>query len=191
MSGANELKPAVFLDRDGTLNVEKEYLHRIEDWEWIPGAVEAIRKINRMGWLAIVVTNQAGVARGYYAEGDVRALHGKVDNMLAAEGAHIDGYYYCPHHAEYGETRNCACRKPAPGMLLAAQRDFGIDLSHSYMIGDKALDVEAALRAGVTPVLVMTGYGAGEQSKLPEGTKCAPDVLGAVEMIGIANQNMT
>lgn len=186
MSAAGELRPAVFLDRDGTLNVEKEYLHRLEDWEWIPGAVEAIRQINQMGYLVIVVTNQAGVARGYYGESDVHALHGKVDEMLSTEGARIDGYYYCPHHPGYGEIRDCTCRKPEPGMLLAAQRDFGIDMTRSFMVGDKALDVEAAQRAGVIPMLVMTGYGAEERNKLPPGIECAPDVLGAVERISAA-----
>ncbi len=177
-------RPAVFLDRDGTLNIEKEYLHRVEDWEWIPGAIEAIRRINRMGYLAIVVTNQAGVARGFYSEEAVHTLHDEVNAMLAAEGGRIDGFYHCPHHPEYGPVRECACRKPEPGMLLAAQRDFGIDLSRSFMIGDKAIDVEAGRGAGATPVLVMTGYGAGERYKLDEGVKYATDVLGAVEEIG-------
>jgi D-glycero-D-manno-heptose 1,7-bisphosphate phosphatase len=184
-------RPAVFLDRDGTINVEKEYLHRIEDWEWVPGAIEAIRRINDMGYLVIVVTNQAGVARGYYDEAQLHALHAAVDGLLDVTGAHIDAYYYCPHHPEFGEIRDCQCRKPAPGMLLAAQRDFGIDLSRSFMVGDKAIDVEAGQRAGVSPVLVMTGYGKEEQRKLPDGIGRAPDVLGAVELIGATIGKMT
>ena len=181
--GAAAGRRAVFLDRDGTINVEKEYLHRIEDWEWIPGAVEAIRLVNQMGYLAIVITNQAGIARNYYDEAAVHTLHGKVDTLLSAEGAKIDAYYYCPHHPQHGVVRECQCRKPAPGMLLAAQREYDIDLAESWMIGDKQIDVEAARRAGVTPILVMTGYGAEAQKSLAPGVVCEPDILSAVRYI--------
>lgn len=176
-------RPAVFLDRDGTLNVEKEYLHRIEDWEWIPGAVEAVRMINQMGYLAIVVTNQAGVARGYYDEHNIDVLHRQVDKMLEVEGARIDAYYYCPHHPEYGDVRNCDCRKPAPGMLFAAQRDFDIDLTRSFMIGDKAIDVAAGVAAGVTPMMVMTGYGVVESSLVGGAFYRASDINSACQLI--------
>ena len=176
--------PAIFLDRDGTLNVEKEYLHRIEDWEWIPGAVEAIRLINDMGYLAIVVTNQAGVARGLYTEADVLSLHSKVDDMLRLASAKIDAYYYCPHHPDHGDHRLCQCRKPEPGMLLAAQRHWDIDLEKSYMIGDKAIDMEAGARVGASPILVMTGYGKEEQKKENlKDVKFHADVLSAVQFI--------
>lgn len=176
-------RPAVFLDRDGTLNVEKEYLHRIEDWEWIPGAVEAVRMINQMGYLAIVVTNQAGVARGYYNEHNIDVLHRRVDKILEVEGARIDAYYYCPHHPEHGDVRNCDCRKPAPGMLFAAQRDFDIDLTRSFMIGDKAIDVAAGVAAGVTPVMVMTGYGVVESSLVGGAFYRASDINSACQLI--------
>jgi len=176
-------KPAVFLDRDGTINVEKEYLHRAEDWEWIPGAIEAIRLINEMGYLAIVVTNQAGIARKYYDEAAVQALHRQVDAWLDAENAKIDAYYYCPHHPQYGDVRDCQCRKPAPGMLVAAQQDFNIDLENSWMIGDKLIDVEAARQVGITPILVETGYGMEERKRLAPGIICKPDVLSAVREI--------
>jgi len=176
-------RPAVFLDRDGTINVEKEYLHRIEDWEWIPGAIEAICRINQMGHLAIVITNQAGVARGYYEEGDIYALHARVDEVLAAAGARIDGYYFCPHHPEYGKMRQCNCRKPEPGLLLAAQRDFDIDLAKSFMIGDKAIDVQFAQRVGVSPILVMTGYGRQERVKVGKEVLVATDISHAVAII--------
>lgn len=179
-------RPAVFLDRDGTINVEKEYLYRIEDWEWIPGAIEAIKRINQMGYLAIVVTNQAGVARGYYGESDVVALHRKVDEMLANEGAWIDGYYYCAHHKEYGEIRDCLCRKPSPGMLFEAKRDFDIDLKKSYMIGDKAIDMQAALNAGVVPIMVMTGYGKVEHAQIRSQVQVERDLLSAVKRICIS-----
>jgi len=174
---------AVFLDRDGTLNIEKHYLYKAADWEFVPGAVEAVRKINEKGWLAIVVTNQAGIARRMYGEADVDALHGYVDGLLEAAGAKIDAYYMCPHHPEFGAVRECECRKPAPGMLLRAARDFLVDLTQSFMIGDKGSDAEAARRAGVTPVLVATGYGAAECQGVSHDVWHARDVLEAVERI--------
>lgn len=174
---------AVFLDRDGTLNVEKEYLHRAEDWEWIPGAIEAIRLLNAAGFVVIVTTNQSGVARGYYSEQAVHDLHTKVDQWLAAEGAHVDGYYYCPHHPQHGAVRDCDCRKPEPGLLLAAAHDHDIDLTRSYVVGDKASDVGAAKRVGATPILVATGYGQEERAKVKTSVMYAPDVLAAVHII--------
>lgn len=173
-------RAAIFLDRDGTLNVEKDYLYRIEDWEWIPGAIEAIHRINQMGYLAIVVTNQAGIARGYYDASAVHELHKHVDCLLEQKESHIDAYYFCPHHPEYGEARRCACRKPEPGLLLRAQREFNIDLSQSWLIGDKLSDIEAGLRAGVSPVLVRTGYGAQESVHIYPHLCCEADVLSAV-----------
>lgn len=176
-------RPAVFLDRDGTINVEKEYLHRIADWEWIPGAIEAIRRINDMGYLVVVVTNQAGVARGYYDEAQIHALHAAVDGLLDKAHARIDAYYYCPHHPEFGDVRACECRKPGAGMLMAAQCDFDIDLGNSYLIGDKALDIQAAQKAGVTPILVMTGYGKEQDRIVSAEVIRRPDILAAAEYI--------
>ena len=115
----NGMKHAIFLDRDGTINVEKNYLHRIEDWEWIPGATKAIRNFNEAGYLVVVVTNQAGVARSLYGEEEVRRLHEFIDSELAKEDALINAYYICPHHPDFGEKTNCDCRKPRPGMLLS------------------------------------------------------------------------
>lgn len=174
---------AVFLDRDGTLNVEKEYLHRAEDWEWIPGAIKAIHLLNQAGFVVIVTTNQSGVARGYYNEQAVRDLHASVDRWLAAEGARVDGYYYCPHHPQYGSVRDCDCRKPAPGLLLAAAREHDIDLAHSYVVGDKASDVGAARAVGAVPILVATGYGKAERDKVDAAVLFMPDVLAAVQHI--------
>ncbi len=174
---------AVFLDRDGTLNVEKNYLYRFEDWEWIPGAIDAIRRFNCAGFLVIGVTNQAGVARGMYSETDVHRLHQQIDAELAALGARIDAYYYCPHHPEYGDKTACDCRKPAPGMILRAQEDWDIDLSRSYIVGDKSADVEAGLAAGLTPILVTTGYGAESRATLPSQIRSVADVGAAAELI--------
>ncbi|MDA8363174.1 MAG: D-glycero-beta-D-manno-heptose 1,7-bisphosphate 7-phosphatase [Gammaproteobacteria bacterium] len=182
-SGPPKSRKAVFLDRDGTINVEKNYLHRLADWEWIPGAVDAILRLNRAAYLVIVVTNQAGIARGMYGEEEVRRLHDQIDAMLAPLGARIDAYYYCPHHPDFGDRTSCSCRKPAPGMILQAQRDWDIDLSRSYIVGDKIADIEAGLAAGVTPILVATGYGARSRPTLAAGVRCVSDIGAAAELI--------
>ncbi len=176
-------KRAVFLDRDGTINVEKNYLHKIEDWQWTPRAIEAIKLINEAGYLAIVVSNQAGIARGYYTEKDVELLHSQVDVMLAEQGAHIDAYYYCPHHTEVGEIRDCECRKPKPGMLIQAQQEWSIDFDRSFMIGDKLIDAEAAMRVGVAPIVVMTGYGNVESQAASEQITLCKNLFEAVGFI--------
>jgi len=152
-------RKAVFLDRDGTINVERDHLYQFDLWEWIPGAIEAITAFNHNGWLVIVVSNQAGVARGLYSEADIATLHARVDEQLSTAGARIDRYYYCPHHPEFGERIQCSCRKPRPGMLLQGQHDWDIDMTNSFLVGDKLSDMEAACTAGVTPILVATGYG--------------------------------
>lgn len=160
---------AVFLDRDGTINVEKDYLHRIEDFELIPGVPEAIRKLKAAGFLVIVVTNQSGVARGYYDEPAVALLHAHLQELLERQGTRIDDFYLCPHHPTEGVGRYriaCDCRKGAPGMLLQAARDHGLDLERSFIVGDKLADIEAGIAAGCTPLLVRTGYGAGEEAKV-------------------------
>ena len=159
-------RAAIFIDRDGTINVEKNYLHRVEDWEWIAGSVDAIRAFNNAGFLVIVISNQAGVARGMYSETDIHRLHAYVTSELVRDGARIDAYYYCPHHPEFGKERDCACRKPLPGLILKAQKDFDIDLSNSWMVGDTANDCKAGAAAGVRCILVATGYGAKERGKL-------------------------
>jgi D-glycero-D-manno-heptose 1,7-bisphosphate phosphatase len=153
---------AVFLDRDGTINVEKDYLHRIEDFAFIPGAPQAIRALREAGFMVIVVTNQSGVARGLYSEKDVERLHRFIQEELAACGTAIDAFYFCPHHPEHGQDQYrvaCDCRKGAPGMLLQAAREHDIDLARSYMVGDKPADIEAGRQAGCRCIMVMTGYG--------------------------------
>lgn len=179
------MRKAVFLDRDGTLNVEKEYLYRVEEFEFVPGAPEAIRQLNRAGLLVVVVTNQSGVARGYYTEEDVHTLHSHIAQELEHSGARVDAWLYCPHHpsgrGSYGLP--CTCRKPLPGMLLEAARRMDIDLEASVMIGDKRADVEAALAAGCRPILVRSGYGAGEEEGLPPGVAVYDDLAAAVESV--------
>lgn len=181
------LRPAVFLDRDGTINIEKDYLIDPEAFEFIAGVPEAIACLNRAGFLVVVVTNQSGVARGYFDLDQVQALHIHMQQQLMRYDAMIDAVYVCPHHPQGSVDKfriDCNCRKGKPGMLLHAGTDLGIDLSHSYMIGDKQADVEAGLAAGCRTFLVRTGYGV---SAIPFATaKRIPvvdDLSAAVRMI--------
>jgi len=176
---------AVFLDRDGTINIDRGYVYRAEEFELIPGATEAIRRLRDAGFLVIVVTNQAGIARGLYGEADVHALHRHLDDLLKRAGTTVDAYFYCPHHPEKGAEpyrRECACRKPLPGMLHQAAVDFNIDLGRSYLVGDKLSDVLAGLAAGSLPILVETGYGAGIPDLPPDVARVA-DIAAAADLI--------
>ena len=175
------MRRAVFLDRDGTINVEKEYLYRIEEFEFITGAPPAIRLLNEAGFFIVVVTNQSGVARGYYAEEDVDNLHGYINSELAKAGARVDAWFYCPHHrlGKGSYSLECKCRKPLPGMLLDAARRYGIDLAASVMIGDKLDDIKAGLAAGCRSILVRTGYGAVEEARVPDGVDVYDNLLDA------------
>ncbi|HEY9723009.1 MAG TPA: HAD family hydrolase [Oscillatoriaceae cyanobacterium] len=155
-------KPAVFLDRDGTLNVEAGYIRNLDDLRLMPGAADAIRRLNAVGVPAILATNQSGPARGYYPESWVQALNARLMSLLAAEGAHLDDVFYCPHHPEgvvEAFTQDCRCRKPETGMLEDAAAKHGLDLSACYMIGDKSTDVEVGQRAGCRTVLLRSGFG--------------------------------
>jgi D,D-heptose 1,7-bisphosphate phosphatase len=168
MQGGGKKQAAVFLDRDGTINEEVGYLDRPEKLRLIPGVARAIRVINDSGMKAIVVTNQSGVARGFFDEQMVAAIHGRLQAMLRETGAWIDCFYYCPHHPTQGEgryRRDCPCRKPAPGMLLRAAKELDLSLEDSYIIGDTLKDIEAGARIGVRGVLVQTGYG-GESAAI-------------------------
>ena len=149
-------RPAVFFDRDGVLNQDRGYVHRREEFEWLEGAKAAVKELNDRGYLVFVVTNQAGVAYGYYDEDAVESLHRWMAEDLAADGAHIDGFYYCPHHPAGKHPAYaivCECRKPKPGLLLAAMRDWNIDSGRSLLIGDKESDTKAAEAAGVRALL--------------------------------------
>lgn len=169
------LTAAVFLDRDGTLNVEKEYLHRYDDWVWIPGVIPALRSLQKGGFRLVVVTNQSGIARGYYTRARVDALHRRVSADLKRHGVSLAGIYLCPH----GPGAKCPCRKPAPGLLIRAARELKLDLTGSFMVGDKASDVEAARRSGVTPLFVQTGHGDRERRVLPAGVRRFPHLASA------------
>ncbi|MGV3615884.1 MAG: D-glycero-beta-D-manno-heptose 1,7-bisphosphate 7-phosphatase [Fimbriimonas sp.] len=147
------MKPAVFFDRDGVLNVDHGYVHRVEDWQWNFGAREAIRALNDRGYRVVVVTNQSGIARGYYNESELAKLHAWVQEDLAKVGAHVDGFYHCPH----GPDEGCPCRKPRPGLILRAIEELGIDPQGSFMIGDRDSDVKAAAAAGIDAYLYRGG----------------------------------
>ena len=153
-------RPAVFFDRDGVLNVDVNYLYKIEDFCWIPGAKKTIKYYNEKGFYVFVVTNQSGVARGYYSEDDVHKLHQWMQDDLAAIGAHIDAFYHCPHHNE-GKIeqykKNCDCRKPKPGLILQACHNWSIDKDQSLLIGDKLSDLDAAQAAGIRGYLFEGG----------------------------------
>ena len=145
--GKSDIKPALFLDRDGVVNVDKDYLYRIEDFEFIDGIVDLCAAYQARGFLIVIVTNQSGIARGKYGEDAFARLTAWMVEAFAEKGVRIDGVYHCPHHPDV--TGACDCRKPEPGMLLQAARELHIDLKHSLLVGDKERDIVAAHRAGV------------------------------------------
>jgi D-glycero-D-manno-heptose 1,7-bisphosphate phosphatase len=152
----------VFLDRDGTVNVEVHYLSEPRQLELLPTVAETISTLNAQGIAVVVVTNQAGVARGYFPEHRLEEIHQRLKQILAEQNAKIDGVYYCPHHPTAGLGKyqmQCDCRKPMPGMLQQAARELNLDLSRSLMIGDRDSDLEAGANAGCQTALVRTGYG--------------------------------
>ncbi len=179
------MKKACFLDRDGVLIVEKNYLCDIAEVELETGAAEAIKLLKGHGYMVIVISNQSGVARGYFSEEQVRKVNAHIDALLAVDKASIDDWFYCPHHPkgtipEYAV--DCQCRKPEPGMMLEAAEKHGIDLSKSFMIGDKMSDIETARNAGCADaVLVLTGHG-GEHEDT-EGVTSAANILAATKIL--------
>jgi D-glycero-D-manno-heptose 1,7-bisphosphate phosphatase len=169
---------AIIMDRDGTVCDEVGYVNHVDRIRLLPRSAAAIRAANEAGFQTVVVTNQAGVARGYFAESLVDEVHDRVRELLAEQGARLDGIYYCPHHPDVGAPpyrQTCGCRKPLPGMLERARDEMGIDLATSYMVGDTVKDLEAGHRAGTTNVLVLTGYGKGELAYQSHGWRVKPD----------------
>lgn len=161
----NAKRGAIFLDRDGTVAEEVGYINHLSRFRLYPWSAEAIRRINAAGLAAVVVTNQAGAARGYFPEELIVQVNEKMKQMLAAAGAHLDGVYYCPHHPDAGEPpyrQRCGCRKPQPGLLERAVRELNLSLAGSAVIGDRYMEVEMAHRLGLRAALVLTGYGRGE-----------------------------
>lgn len=171
--------PAIFLDRDGTLNVDHGYVHEIDNFQFIDGVIEAMRELKNMGFALVLVTNQSGIARGMFTEDQFMQLTEWMDWSLADRDVDLDGIYYCPHHpegsvAEY--RQECDCRKPQPGMLLSAQKELHIDMAASYIVGDKPDDMQAGAAAGVgTKVLVRTG-----KPVTPEGEAVADWVVNSL-----------
>lgn len=171
--------PAIFLDRDGTLNVDHGYVHEIDNFQFIDGVIEAMRELKNMGFALVLVTNQSGIARGMFTENQFMQLTEWMDWSLADRDVDLDGIYYCPHHpegsvAEY--RQECDCRKPQPGMLLSAQKELHIDMAASYIVGDKPDDMQAGAAAGVgTKVLVKTG-----KPVTPEGEAVADWVINSL-----------
>jgi len=166
------VRPAVFLDRDGTLIEDVGYLPRLDQIAVFPWTIDAIRALNRAGLVVVVITNQSGVARGLFTEAFVEETHRQLSARLAAGKARIDAYYYCPHHPEgtvEAYRRPCECRKPASGMVDGAVRDLGLDPARSFVVGDKWLDMSLARTVGARGILVRTGTGAAEEARLRPG----------------------
>jgi len=158
---------AVFLDRDGTICEEIGYLSAPEQVRLISGAGEAIRRLNDHGIKTVMVTNQSGVARGFFSEERLEEIHRELSRQIRAEGAFLDAIYFCPHHPTEGRgpyLRSCDCRKPASGLILRAAAELGLDLKRSYCVGDRLADLECGLPLGAKGVLVLTGYGKGENA---------------------------
>lgn len=189
------MRKAVFFDRDGTINEEVGYIRDLANLKLIKGAAESIEKLRKAGFLAILITNQSGPARGYYSEDWVKTLNSTVQDLLKAEGTMLDEIYYCPHLPdgivpEY--TKDCDCRKPNTALYLQAKEKFDIDLANSFMIGDKATDVEAGHNAGCKGVLLKTGYGnqvlEGTYQNLPDADYVAEDINDAANWILVTSE---
>ncbi len=179
--------PAVFLDRDGTLIDEVGYLDRPERVSLYPFSIAAIRALNLAGFRVIMVTNQSGIARGFFDEGVVHAVHEHIAGLLRDGGAYLDAYYYCPHHPNGhvpGYVGPCDCRKPGRGLVDRAVREFSVDPLRSFTVGDRWLDVKLAENVGARGILVRTGYGALEETRRPHGVTADAIVNNLVEAVG-------
>jgi len=183
-------RPAAFLDRDGTMIVERDFLGDPDGIELLPGVVEAIQSLNEWGYWVIGVSNQSGVARGYFGTKDVEAVNERIIDLLAKQKAYVNRIYYCPHQPDISRQRNeapCECRKPAPGMIQHALREYPIDLAGSFVAGDSVVDIGLAHCAGIPGLLVLTGYGLRERELLAPGMTpdvIADDLLSAVHWFG-------
>ena len=171
----------MFLDRDGTLVEERDYLADPDRVSLVPGVGAALADLRDAGLALVVVTNQSGIARGLYREEDYRSVAARLDALLAAEGVVLDGSYHCPHHPDF--TGPCQCRKPAPGMYRAAAGDLDLALERSWYVGDKLSDVLPALSLGGTGILVRTGYGRESEEALPGGVRVVDDLAEAARVI--------
>lgn len=184
------MRPAVFLDRDGTLIEDVGYLSRVDDVSWYPYSIDAIRILNRAGYLVFVTTNQGGIGLGYYGADLVNEVHALMAGDVAASGGRIDDFFFCPHHPQAVTEQyrlDCDCRKPRPGMIHQAIARFEIDLARSFVVGDKAIDVDLARNVGAAGILVRTGYGEPTLLRaggaLPAAAHVADTVLDAAAWI--------
>lgn len=175
------LRPAVFVDRDGTIVAERHYLADPDGVVLVPGALEALVDLREAGFVLVTVTNQSGIARGLYTEDDYHAVAARLTEVLAAGGLAVDRTEYCVHHPDV--TGPCGCRKPATGMHLAAAADLGLDVEASYYVGDKATDVMPAVALEGQGILVRTGYGLDHEASVPPGTWVVDDLRAAVDRI--------
>ena len=178
-AASGKTRPAVFLDRDGTLIEDVGYVDRLERLILYPYSLEAVRLLRRAGYAVVVVTNQAGVARGMVRESVVREVYDELQRRLSSGGARLDGHYYCPHLADAplpAYRQDCGCHKPKPGLVLQAARELDLDLTRSIVVGDRWTDVALARATGARGVLVKTGYGAS-QARAPQGTLAADAVV--------------
>jgi D-glycero-D-manno-heptose 1,7-bisphosphate phosphatase len=181
---------AVFLDRDGTINEEMGYINHPSRFIIFPYVAKSIRIFNKLGLKVVVITNQSGVARGYFSETLVNKLHEELVKKMKEKDAIIDAIYYCPHHPREGQKKykiDCSCRKPKPGMVLKAVKDHGIDLSRSFMIGDRYKDIVFARKLRIKSGFVLTGYGLGEYTFHRRKWKYDPDFTGD-NLLNIAQQ---
>lgn len=163
------MKPAAFLDRDGVVIEDGNYISKIEEIFFLPKAIDAIKLLNNSGYLVVITTNQSGIARGFFTEADLDKIHTHIKLSLLKYDAKIDFFYYCPHHPTEGigsYNKNCDCRKPAAGMLYKAARENNININRSFLVGDKINDLEAGKKLGIVSYLVKTGYGRKEYEKI-------------------------
>jgi D-glycero-D-manno-heptose 1,7-bisphosphate phosphatase len=184
----DDMKAAVFLDRDGTVNEEVGYVNHIDRFRIFPWTAPAIRKLNQAGLLSVLVTNQSGVARGYFPEALVQEIHTRLQDELARFAARLDAIYYCPHHPDGKLTayrKTCDCRKPAPGMLHRAAQDLGLDLGASFMVSDRYQDVAMGFQAGARGILLLSGYGKGEYEYQKDSWPRQPDFVATDLLEGV------
>ncbi len=184
------LRPAVFIDRDGTMIADVGYMFHAGQLQWYPWTIDAVRLLNRAGYLVFVVTNQGGIGLGRTTDEFVRETHGAMTKTLEQAGARVDGWFYCPHHPDAivpALAIDCGCRKPARGMIDAAMKDHPVDLTKSFTIGDKAIDVALGTGVGARGILVKTGYGESQVATLggamPAAAHIADDLMSAVSWI--------
>ncbi len=183
-------KPTIFLDRDGTINEEMGYINHTDRFIIFPFVIESLRIFKKLEYLVIIVTNQSGIARGYFSENLLNDVHNKLKKTLDKSRVGVDAIYYCPHHPKEGSgkyKKDCHCRKPKPGMIEKAMRDFDIDLNNSFMIGDRFKDVVFGKKMNLKTGFVKTGYGRGEFEYQKENWPFQPDIIGD-NLLEIARQ---